>query len=544
MIAYDNRDLWTIFLRQSGSVVASRHVLIPATFSTLLCFLTLILPEARDYSGVSKGTAQIYATIIGFLIVCRTNMAFGRYFQGVYFIQAMFAKWRDAFLEIMVFMEASIVKHFIDAKTSADEVSPEEAAATMERMVDLKVGKAKLLHWFSLLCAVAVHSISHSRAEDTDLTEDLKLAKVHADPRGRLQQAASSDDSGAGEGLHQSSASDAPQSNPADESTSYDRGSMRDEPAPVDADLVRRFSNNVRVLGQVTEKELIDLDAASEPVILVTKWILNEISTCSLSGKMLIEAPILTRVYHELSNGMLAFFRAMQIEAVPFPFPFAQVINYALYLFYILCPFIVREIVEDVIDRPGYLGMDVLWPALVLNFFATASFSALNEIAIELEDPFGDDANDYPITVQQWAVIWAMEESYFSSLPKDEGNNIVYKYLKSSTTPNHIRHEVSKEVSRSQSTGHSGVESDSHAQRGTPRSGPISSSSPRHAATPSSELLTAFSSMWAQVEVLTHDLAALGTEMQADAQGLKQRLAGTRTAITTAQIAAGSMLDL
>eukprot|EP00971_Amphidinium_carterae_P078711 1557163-Amphidinium_carterae.1 len=61
----------------------------------------------------------------------------------------------------------------------------------------------------------------------------------------------------------------------------------------------------------------------------VTKWILDEISTCSLSGKMLIEAPILTRVYHELSNGMLAFFRAMQIEAVPFPFPFAQVINYA-----------------------------------------------------------------------------------------------------------------------------------------------------------------------------------------------------------------------
>jgi len=455
-----------------------------------------------------------------------------RYFQGVQFIQAMFAKWRDAFLEIMVFTEASLVKHFIDAK-SCDEVSPEEASATMERMVDLKVGKAKLLHWFSLLCAVAVHSISHSRAVDTDLCVDLKLAKVHADPRGRLQG------DGAVGRPEPSTAPNPPQlaSLPSerhrtrDESHSHDGSGSGGQAVPVDADLARRFSNNVRVLGQVTENELRDLDAATEPVILVTKWILDEISTCSLSGKMLIEAPILTRVYHELSNGMLAFFRAMQIEAVPFPFPFAQVINYALYLFYILCPFIVREIVEDVTSRPGYLGIDLLWPALVLNFFATASFSALNEIAIELEDPFGDDANDYPITVQQWAVIWAMEESYFSSLPKDEGNNVVAKYLKGSS--NDMRHQASKEASRSLSRGNTGVETGSVS--------PPSCGSPREEA---SELLSAFQSMWAQVEVLTHDLAALGTEMQTDLQDLKRGLAGTRSAITTAQIASGCMLDL
>merc|ERR1712072_1152956 len=137
----------------------------------------------------------------------------------------------------------------------------------------------------------------------------------------------------------------------------------------------------------------------------------------SICGRLLTEPPIVTRVFQELSNGMLGYFRSMTIAAVPFPFPFAQVINYTLYGFFLFCPFIVMRIVED-LKSSGYLSFGQMWPCLVLNFLTCAGYAALNEIATELEDPFGDDLNDYPITVQQWAILWAMEDCYFAALPK------------------------------------------------------------------------------------------------------------------------------
>jgi len=177
------------------------------------------------------------------------------------------------------------------------------------------------------------------------------------------------------------------------------------------------FMHKVQVLGKVTKQEMDQLNSAQEAVNMVMKWILLEISDYSIQKKLLTDPPIITRVYQELSNGMLSYFRAMQIEAVPFPFPFAQVINYTMYGFFLFCPSIVMEILD--VPKDVDLGFAEIWPSLVLNFCACAGYAALNEISIELEDPFGDDANDYPITVQQWAIVWAIEDCYFARTPSD-----------------------------------------------------------------------------------------------------------------------------
>lgn len=394
MINYNNRDLWFIFFNRAGSVLFSRYVIVPATVSTIFCGLIIWQPESRRYSGSSNTVAQIYSTIIGFAIVFRVNMAFGRYFEGVQHIQAMFAKWRDAFIATSVFLETSISKHEDNAR-----LGHSNCAAVASVVSSLRFSKARLLHWFSLLCAVAVQSIQHGRDEEVSLAEDLSKAQVFATSPFAVKSGGSGSASTGG--------------GPYNSESSFGGD-------PIKRTDTERFKmqNRVQVLGEITPQELHQVSHAQEAVNLVMIWILNELSDISITKQILTEPPILSRVYQELSYGALSYFRAMQIECVPFPFPFAQVINYCLYGFFFFCPFIVMQIIRD-FEEPGPIRVQEMWPALVLNFFACVGYAALNEIAIELEDPFGDDNNDYPVAIQQWAITWTLEDSYFAPVPFD-----------------------------------------------------------------------------------------------------------------------------
>merc|ERR1719313_1840449 len=114
---------------------------------------------------------------------------------------------------------------------------------------------------------------------------------------------------------------------------------------------------------------------------------------------------------------MLHFFMAMKISMVPFPFPFAQFLQYALFAFLLFLPFVTLDDINK--GKTELPPMKKLLLTLLVNFVSSAGFMALNEIAIELEDPFGDDANDYPVHVQQWNLAWAIEDGYFQDLPSD-----------------------------------------------------------------------------------------------------------------------------
>lgn len=177
--------------------------------------------------------------------------------------------------------------------------------------------------------------------------------------------------------------------------------------------------NAVYVIGNITPSELEQLESAQDHVLTVAKWILFEVSQHQISGRLLIAPPILSRVYQELSNGMLAFFMAKsKISMVPFPFAFAQVVSYALLFFYLFCPFIILEVMKDVSEdedsQVEHIGVPVL-----LNFAACMGYAAVNEIAIEMEEPFGFDINDYPVHCQQSLIVRAMEDTFYCQAPTD-----------------------------------------------------------------------------------------------------------------------------
>jgi len=118
---------------------------------------------------------------------------------------------------------------------------------------------------------------------------------------------------------------------------------------------------------------------------LCLQWVQAILTQRQKQGGLAVPPPILSRVYQELSTGHFGYRHAMKIHSTPFPFPYAQMIMLALVVLVITSGVFMDLFVESTI-----------W-ACVFAFTAVGGFYAINEVAIELEDPFGDDENDLPM---------------------------------------------------------------------------------------------------------------------------------------------------
>ena len=46
---------------------------------------------------------QIFAVVLGYVVVFRTNMALNRYWEGISNVQKMYCKWSDAYCQNVAF---------------------------------------------------------------------------------------------------------------------------------------------------------------------------------------------------------------------------------------------------------------------------------------------------------------------------------------------------------------------------------------------------------------------------------------------------------
>jgi len=139
--------------------------------------------------------------------------------------------------------------------------------------------------------------------------------------------------------------------------------------------------------------ELIDADSLSPQALkavrnsnakveLIFQWIQQLIVENIHTEVLNIPPPILSRSFQEIANGMVYFHDAMKISNVPFPFPYAQTCDCLLLLHLCVVPFIVSQWVTKA------------WWAALFSFIQVFTLWTLNLIAVELENPFGTDAND------------------------------------------------------------------------------------------------------------------------------------------------------
>ena len=116
------------------------------------------------------------------------------------------------------------------------------------------------------------------------------------------------------------------------------------------------------------------------------------------SGVIDTPPPITTRVYAELLQGMQAFQQSLKIAQVPFPFPFSQMVGVLLCMFYICVPLYIDVFTANVVMTPLISGIIPM------------CYCGLNLVSVELEEPFGTDANDVDVEERHEAFVKMMDD--------------------------------------------------------------------------------------------------------------------------------------
>eukprot|EP00746_Dinoflagellata_sp_MGD_P152667 gnl/MRDRNA2_/MRDRNA2_83820_c0_seq1.p1 gnl/MRDRNA2_/MRDRNA2_83820_c0~~gnl/MRDRNA2_/MRDRNA2_83820_c0_seq1.p1 ORF type:complete len:410 (-),score=62.05 gnl/MRDRNA2_/MRDRNA2_83820_c0_seq1:191-1420(-) len=124
-------------------------------------------------------------------------------------------------------------------------------------------------------------------------------------------------------------------------------------------------------------------------VALVFQWVLGTIVYNIDTGLLPVPPPILSRVFQQLSNGKVQMEDALKITDTQFPFPIAQMSVYLLLMYSLLTPVVVCV----------YTGH--WFVTTIFTFAAVLVFWGINFIAIEIEEPFGDDINDLNLETMQ-----------------------------------------------------------------------------------------------------------------------------------------------
>lgn len=134
--------------------------------------------------------------------------------------------------------------------------------------------------------------------------------------------------------------------------------------------------------ASINSESLMKLKECESKVELIYQWIQQLIVENIKNGVLGIPPPILSRSFQEIANGMVAFHEAVKISSIPFPFPYAQTCDLLLMIHWLMMPIVMAQWTAQPV-----------W-ASVCAFVQVLILWALNFIATEMENPFGDDAND------------------------------------------------------------------------------------------------------------------------------------------------------
>eukprot|EP00929_Paragymnodinium_shiwhaense_P041288 TRINITY_DN21467_c0_g1_i1.p1 TRINITY_DN21467_c0_g1~~TRINITY_DN21467_c0_g1_i1.p1 ORF type:complete len:602 (+),score=85.03 TRINITY_DN21467_c0_g1_i1:158-1963(+) len=135
----------------------------------------------------------------------------------------------------------------------------------------------------------------------------------------------------------------------------------------------------------IEESSLTWLASQPNQCEIVLQWIQCLLVEKQRSGLLDAPPPILSRAFQELGNGILHLSDARCIKLVPFPFPYAQIISLILCLHVLF-----TVLVAGFTTQSGAA-------AFCRCFMCSFVFWSVNYIAIEIERPYGEDANDLPL---------------------------------------------------------------------------------------------------------------------------------------------------
>jgi predicted membrane chloride channel (bestrophin family) len=350
---------------------------------------------------------QIFAFLLSYFAVLRTKIAVSRYFQGITEVQIFGSKWGDAYTQMCAFIRSSAKQHHI--------------AGRDEHMKELEVLQKQLLHMFSLLHALAINAL---QARQLNLDENCFMSRINVIRSPNFDLLCTEDRKLIDQWKNRRSQKTRMQSRIRPSEVNAARTTILEKVVQNGRRLLRKRLyggrksvkvakmgsaalgrqsvgmlgsfyegaqdrrdelSSLTIVGGLQGDEIRHLKDNDKKVELVHVWILERVSDCSLRGILLQDSSILSRVYQELSNGVLGFNQAYKIALIQYPFACAQMLTLFLVGFLFFCPVTIWR----------FSGGAFLTPAF--TFLAILGFWGADQIACELEDPYGVEVNHLPL---------------------------------------------------------------------------------------------------------------------------------------------------
>jgi len=393
MITYSKSlgGFWLIF-RCIGTSWPSGIIpgLVASAISLILGYLEDVDDVVRPPSDFISNTYafQLFAYLLGILMVFRTNFAYNRYWEAVGMVQAMAAKWLDgACMGIVFDAGGSNEAPLLHGANEFASKQPHVKHANKGGLTHVQFF-AEIVHLCSLLHAVA---LQHLR-QDSDL-DNLEYAPVPWHETDRFCNGSSVD---------------APTSPTRELSSSSVSGRLKRRVGLADfsqegiAEVLSQ--QQLPVLGGLSdaERQALETHIAGVPlstearVAMVEGWFMRRLiarqkfeqgDSCDTSP------PILSRLYQVISDGSLWFAHASKIAITPFPFPYHNLLSILLWVFTFLVPVVVNGIIKETGIR------------VVFSFLPAFAYQALAAVGDNIEDPFLPyDVNELPLPELQKSV--------------------------------------------------------------------------------------------------------------------------------------------
>ena len=283
-----------LLLTLAGSAIP--RAVVPAFVSALF---TLVIEEAISQEFLNHIFAHpypytVFANLVGFTLVFRTNIAYNRYWEGISQLKQMSAKWGDAAFHVLS----------MDCIEKPAASPPQPGQQTLSSTRSLY--RAAVCHRFSLLHALG---IAHLRREIK--LRDFATAPVGADhhPADRRPIKETAHSAEWCSGLKQSF-----------------------WPSNYDDFLA---ANPLPVLGGLSDAERrgLELLNSEERVHAEFARVLATVNSRRAAGGLAVDPPAVSRIHQTLSDGNLGFYQACKLEDTPLPFPYAQVVSLVLVIF-------------------------------------------------------------------------------------------------------------------------------------------------------------------------------------------------------------------
>merc|ERR1711937_958745 len=120
-------------------------------------------------------------------------------------------------------------------------------------------------------------------------------------------------------------------------------------------------------------------------VDLVYAWALNQATKTMTNGLLSVPPPIYSRIYQEMSNGMLGYSQAGRVASVAFPDILCKTSYFSMISMLTILPIVIMQFTRSYLVTP------------IITFGITFGFLMIHCVAIQLEAPYGEDQQDLPL---------------------------------------------------------------------------------------------------------------------------------------------------